>query len=653
LFTDRAIFYRAQKGFGQLDIALSLGVQKMVRSDLASSGIMFTLDTESGFPNVVLIEATYGLGEMIVQGEVSPDEFYVFKPTLQQGYKSIIVKNLGTKEQKFVYKKGGEGTQRQGVPLKERLQFSISDDDILTLAKWGCKIEDHYSKIAHRWQPMDMEWAKDGKTGKLFIVQARPETIHHKKTITTYKEYELQTAKKPILEGIAVGNKIGQGRAEVIKDVSKISQFRKGNVLVTRMTDPDWVPIMKKASAIVTDEGGRACHAAIISRELGIPCVVGTEKATKLLKSGEEITVDCTQGLKGKVFAGKIPFSVKEYDLKKVPKLKTKIMVNIGAPEIAFQTSFLPVDGVGLAREEFVIGEKIRVHPLALYHYKKLKIRARKDKKIREIIKKIDKITIEHQDKREFFVKELAEGVGQIAAAFWPRPVIVRFSDFKTNEYRELVGGELFEPKEDNPMLGWRGASRYYDEKFKPAFLMECEVIKRVRDVFGLKNVKVMVPFCRTVEEGKKVLSIMEKAGLKIGINQRKNRHKSADALKVYVMCEVPSNVILAEDFLKIFDGYSIGSNDLTQLTLGIDRDNASLQKIADERNEAVKVSIRKVIHLCNRLHKYIGICGQAPSDYPKFAEFLQKEGIKTMSLNPDTVMKTILRLSKKSKPKV
>ena len=638
LFTDRAIFYRAQKGFGQLDIALSLGVQKMVRSDLASSGIMFTLDTESGFPNIILIESTYGLGEMIVQGEVTPDEFYVFKPTLHQGYKSIIVKNLGTKEQKFVYKQKGQGIQRKKVPLKERTEFSLEESDILTLAKWGCKIEDHYSKIAGHWQPMDMEWAKDGRTGELFIVQARPETIHHKKTITTYREYALKTVKKPILAGVAVGNKIGQGKVEVIKDVSKISQFKKGDILVTRMTDPDWVPVMKKAAAIVTDEGGRACHAAIISRELGIPCVVGTEKATKLLKPGQEITVDCTQGLRGRVFAGKIPFKVKEYNLKKIPKLKTKIMVNIGAPEIAFQTSFLPVDGVGLAREEFIIGEKVRVHPLALYHYKTLKKKAKNNGKIREIIKKIDKITIEHKDKREFFVKELAEGIGQIAAAFWSKPVIVRFSDFKTNEYRQLVGGELFEPEEDNPMLGWRGASRYYDERFQPAFKMECEAIKRVRDTFGLKNVKVMIPFCRTPEEGRKVISLMKQFGLERG----------KDGLEVYVMCEIPSNVILADEFLKIFDGYSIGSNDLTQLTLGIDRDNASLQKIADERNEAVKESVSKVIKKCQKLHKYVGICGQAPSDYPEFAEFLQKEGIESMSLNPDTVMKTILRLSKK-----
>ena len=630
LFTDRAIFYRATKGFSQLAIALSLGVQKMVRSDLAASGIMFSLDTESGFPNVVLIESTYGLGEMIVQGEVNPDEFYVFKPTLAQGYKSIILKNLGSKERKFIY--GKEGIKKVNIKAKDRLKFSITDKDILTLAKWAVLIEKHYSRLYKKWTPMDMEWAKDGQTGKLYIVQARPETVHGGKKVTSYSEYQIKTNKKPLLTGVAVGTKIALGKAHAILDASHLGEFKKGEILVTRMTDPDWVPVMKKARAIITDEGGRACHAAIISRELGIPCIVGTEKATKMIKTGDNITVDCTQGLQGNIYSGEIKYREKTYNLAKIPNIKTKIMVNIGAPEAAFQTSFLPNDGVGLAREEFIIGEKIGIHPLALYHYKTLK-----DKKLK---RKIAQLTVEHKDKREFFVKELAEGIAQIAAAFYPKPVIVRFSDFKTNEYAKLIGGSLFEPQEDNPMLGWRGASRYYDKRFQPAFEMECEAMKRVRDTFGLKNVKLMIPFCRTVEEGKKVLKIMEKKGLKRG----------KDGLEVYVMCEIPANVELIDDFLDIFDGMSIGSNDLTQLTLGIDRDNASLQKIGDERNAAVKKMVATAIAACRRRKKYVGICGQAPSDYPKFAEFIMKKGIHSISLNPDTVIKTILDLSKASK---
>ena len=631
LFTDRAIFYRANKGFGQLDIALSLVVQKMVRSDLAASGIMFTLDTESGFTNVVLIDASYGLGEMIVQGEVTPDEFFVFKPILKQGkYNPIIVKNLGSKDEKFIYAE--HGIKRVKVPEKERNKFALKDEDIITLAKWGCIIEDHYSKVNKRPTPMDIEWAKDGKSGELFIVQARPETVHSTRETDLYREYEIKTDKKPVLEGIAVGNKIGVGKVEVIKNVSQISRFKKGDILVTRMTSPDWVPVMKKASAIVTDEGGKACHAAIVSRELGIPCIVGTGKATSVLKESEDITVDCTQGLRGRVFKGRIPFKLQEYDLKKIKKPKVKITVNIGVPETAFQTSFLPQDGVGLAREEFIISEKIKIHPLALYYFNKLK-----DKKLK---KKIEALTVEHKDKKEFFIQELAEGIAQIAAAFWPKPVIVRFSDFKTNEYRKLIGGELFGPAEDNPMLGWRGASRYYDKRFQPAFKMECEAIKRVRNVFGLKNVEVMVPFCRTIEEGKKVLKIMEESGLK----------KGKDGLKVYVMCEIPSNVILADKFLSIFDGFSIGSNDLTQLTVGIDRDNSSLQKIANEKDAAVKELISQAIAAANKKGKYCGICGQAPSDYPDFAEFLIQKGIKSISLNPDTVIKTIISLGKRKK---
>ena len=632
LFTDRVIAYRDEKNINHLKIALSVCVQKMVRSDLASSGVIFTLDTETGFSNVVLINSIYGLGEMIVKGRIVPDEFFVFKPLLNsgKGYKPIIVKNLGRKTKKYIYGKKG-GIKEIKVAKNKQIKFSLTDEEVLTLAQWSCQIEKHYGAA------QDIEWAKDGKSKELFIVQSRPETIHVQKStrpgLVDFKEYQLRSKKKPILTGIAIGEKIGFGRVRIISDVSKLKQFNKGEVLVTNMTDPDWLPVMRIASAIITDEGGKTCHSAIVSRELGIPAIVGTGKATKLLKNKDQVTVDCTQGLNGRVYLGKVPFKVRQYNLKKIPKLKIKVMVNIGAPEIAFKTSFLPVQGVGLAREEFIITEKIKVHPLALYHFNKIKDKVLKNK--------IDKITIEHKNKKDYFIKKLAEGIGQIAAAFWPRPVIVRFSDFKTNEYAKLIGGELFEPaNESNPMLGWRGASRYYDEKFKPAFLMECEAIKRARNVFGLKNVKLMIPFCRTVEEGKKVLSLMKKVGL----------GKGKDGLEVYVMCEIPSNVILVDEFLEIFDGLSIGSNDLTQLSLGIDRDNSYLQKISDERDPTIVKMISQVIQSCKKQNKYCGICGQAPSDYPKFAQFLVDEGIESISLNADTVIKTILSLSKSKK---
>jgi len=1037
-FNDRAICYRKEKKLPQLKFALSIGVQKMVRSDLASSGIIFTLDTETGFTNVILINSIWGVGEMIVKGKIIPDSFYVFKPTLKQGFKSIIIKNLGRKDRKYTYKAGG-GLREVMVPKKDQLKFSLTDEEVLTLAQWAIIIENHYK------YPQDIELAKDGKTGELFIVQSRPETVHAPKIGKVYEEYQIKTKKAPILTGIAIGNKIGQGKVHIIENVSKINEFKKGEVLVTRMTDPDWVSIFPVASAIVTDEGGKTCfsedtkvltnkgflsikeivekykiqkikvlslnrkslklewekvingfqrkapliqieisqtgrmknnvlkvtpdhkflifnnreliseeiqniirdekrilsvskisalpslnfssksayllgaistdghicldkrhaqiffiqkpteakkafigkvkkyffdeykyklhlsekpategmirgkkikggrsialkcyikeiakdllrnqknisnillvasdefvfnflagvidgdgtynkrenkinifcskdellkaisiaclrlginfqvspnrtihniqivdkveeifrytarvkgeykrerfgtrffaakqllediiekvnykgrirpyiknnllidaekirnyiiplikgepsnhslskiinsplkmlrvdfknslgikdvynieiennqnyvvftnrytpivvencHAAIVSRELGVPCIIGTQTATKILKTSQEITADCTSGSEGRIFFGKIPFKIKRYDLKKIPKLKTKIMINIGAPDIAFKTSFLPNDGVGLARIEFILADKIRIHPLALYHYKKIK-----DKKIK---KEIDRLTYGYKDKKQYFVDKLAEGISQIAAAFYPKPVIVRLSDFKTNEYAALVGGKIFEPEESNPMLGWRGASRYYDEKFRPAFEMECQAIKKVREVFGLKNIWAMIPFCRTVEEGKKVLDLMAKNGLKRG----------EDGLKVIVMCEIPSNVILADKFLEIFDGMSIGSNDLTQLVLGLDRDSAQVAKVGDERNEAVKEMIKKVIKLCNEKKKYCGICGQAPSDYSEFAEFLVKEGIESMSLNPDTVIKTILAVAKTEK---
>ncbi|MBZ1348944.1 MAG: phosphoenolpyruvate synthase [Candidatus Liptonbacteria bacterium] len=1070
-FNDRVIAYRQKKGIPHLKFALSVGVQKMVRSDLASSGIMFTLDTETGFPDVVLINSIWGVGEMIVKGNVTPDEFYVFKPTLKKGFRSIIVKDLGTKTKKYIYSSKSGGLKEINVNNVDQLKFSLTDEEILTLARWGCIIEDHYSTKLGKWMPQDIEWAKDGKTKELFIVQSRPETVHASKEIKFYEEYKLQTEKKPILTGIAVGNKIGQGKVRVISDVSKIGQFQKGEVLVTKMTDPDWVTTFPFASAIITNEGGKTCfsgdtkiltdkkllsikeiierfqkeeikilslnektlklewkkvvdgfqrkapsiqievsqtgrmrnnilkvtpdhkfltfsnrklvseeiqdiirtkkgilsilkipsqasldfspqlgyllgaistdghvvykkynkkfssqiffiqkptglkkefiekvkkyfqkeysyslhalikppsggvirgkkikgtgaialkcykkeivrdflekqrnlsnillkaneefifnflagvidgdgtynqkanrinifcsknelleaiiiaclrvgvsfqlvenrtiyniqivdkieeifkytsrvkgeyervkfgtrffvakqlledviekvnykgriapyvknnllidaekirdyviplikgqpenhnltkiinsplkmlrvnlksslesknvynievednhnyvvftnrytpvvvlncHAAIVSRELGVPCIVGTEIATKILKTGQPVTVDCSQGQQGRIFSGKISYDIKKYNLKTIPDLKTKIMVNIGAPEIAFKSSFLPNDGVGLAREEFIIAEKIKVHPLALYYYKELKNLNSKFQtsnkfqissfKIQKIIKRIEEITIEHQDKKEFFIKELAEGIAKIAAAFYPKEVIVRFSDFKTNEYRNLIGGELFEPEEENPMLGWRGASRYYDKQFRPAFEMECQAIKRVREVFGLKNISVMVPFCRTPEEGARVLEIIKQQGLGYSLAEK----KSEKDLKIYVMCEIPSNVILADKFLDIFDGMSIGSNDLAQLVLGMDRDNAKIAPISDERNEAVKEMIKKTIELCKKRKKYCGICGQAPSDYPEFAEFLVKNNIESISLNPDTVLKTILMLSKK-----
>jgi len=628
-FTDRAIAYREENKIKQLKFALSIGVIKMVRSDLGSSGVIFTLDTETGFPNVILINSIWGVGELIVKGKITPDEFYIFKPTLKKGFKPIIVKNLGRKSLKYIYSEKG-GLKEVSVKKEDQLRFSLTDDDILTLSNWAILIEEYYSRKNGKWMPQDIEWAKDGKTGELFIVQSRPETVHARKTEKFFEEYELKTNKKPILEGISIGEKIGIGKVKVIKDVSKISDFEKGDVLVTKMTDPDWVPIMRIASAIITDEGGKTCHAAIVSRELGIPAIVGTKNATKVLKNKELVTVDCSQGAKGRVFSGKIPYKVIKHNLENIPEIKTKITMNIGDPQTAFRVSSLPNKGIGLAREEFIIAEKIRVHPMALYNFPNIK-----DKKIKS---KIEEITIEHKDKKEFFVKELAEGIAQIGASVYPKETIVRFSDFKTNEYRNLIGGEFFEEEENNPMLGFRGACRYISNLYQPAFLMECYAIKRVREKFGLKNVNVMIPFCRTIKEAEEVLKIMEKAGLK----------KGQDNLKVYVMCEIPSNVILSEKFLEIFDGFSIGSNDLTQMILGLDRDNSSISYIGDERNEAVKEMIKKAIKICKEKGKYIGICGEAPSNYPEFTEFLVEQGIESISLNPHVVLKTHLIVAEK-----
>ena len=627
LFTDRAISYRVDKGFGHFDVALSIGVQKMVRSDLAASGVMFSLDTESGFKDVAYITSIYGLGENIVQGEVNPDEFYVHKPTLKKGFEPIISKKVGDKKVKMIYSSDKKNPVKNiPVPVEERQKFSINDDEILKLAKWTVIIEEHYKK------PMDIEWAKDGKLGKLFIVQARPETVQSRKDLTKLEEYVLKNKSEILVEGKSVGSRIGAGKVRVIKDASGINSFKKGEVLVTEMTTPDWEPIMKIASAIITNKGGRTSHAAIVSREFKIPAIVGTNNATEILKTGDDVTVSCAEGVDGFVYKGILKYEVKIHNLKNFPKTKTKIMLIAGTPEQAFEQSFVPNDGVGLAREEFIIGSYIKIHPNALIDFEKLK-----DGKLK---KQIEGLTFGYKDKKQFYVDKLAEGIGTIAAAFYPKDVIVRTSDFKTNEYANLIGGKIYEPDEKNPMIGWRGASRYYDKNFIEAFKLECRALKKVRDKFGLKNVKIMIPFCRTVGEGKKVQDVMNSCGLKRG----------KDNLQVYVMCEIPSNVLLADEFSKIFDGFSIGSNDLTQLTLGLDRDSEIVAGIANENNSAVKKFISSVIKTAKNNKRKIGICGQAPSDFPDFAQFLVREGIDSISLNPDSVIKTTLKIAEEEK---
>jgi pyruvate, water dikinase len=633
LFTNRAISYRVDKGFDHLSVYLSVGVQKMVRSDLACSGVMFSIDTESGFTDAVYITGAYGLGENVVQGAVNPDQFYVFKPTLHKGFKPILEKKLGSKEKRLIY--GPTGTKQTKVSPADKAKFVINDDELLTLARWACIIEDHYKK------PMDIEWAKDGQTSELFIVQARPETVHSQKNMAVMKTYVLDEKGSLLVEGEAVGSKIGQGQVNIIKDAKDISQFKTGEVLVTDMTDPDWEPIMKIAGAIVTNRGGRTCHAAIISRELGIPCVIGTGNGTEVIKNGSNITIDCSEGV-GRIYDGLLKFHVDEVKLDQLPKTKTMIMMNVGVPEQAFQQGQIPNNGVGLAREEFIINSYIGIHPLALLDYDKLKKKASKDKKIAEVIKKIDERSASYDDKVEFFVDNLARGIAKIAAGFYPNDVIVRMSDFKTNEYANLIGGYLYEPEEHNPMIGWRGASRYYDETYKPAFGLECIALKKARNEMGLTNIKPMIPFCRTPEEGRKVIQVMNEYGLKQGEN----------GLEVYVMCEIPSNVIVADQFSEVFDGFSIGSNDLTQLTLGLDRDSDLVAHIFDERNDAVKRLVSQVITTAHNHHprRKVGICGQAPSDFPEFAEFLVECGIDSISLNPDTVIKTRLKIAETEK---
>jgi len=633
LFTNRAISYRVDKGFDHFNVYLSVGVQKMVRSDLASSGVIFSIDTESGFQDSIYITGAYGLGENVVQGAVNPDQFYVFKPTLKDGFRPILEKKLGTKEKRMIY--GEHGTEQQKVSEEDKKNFVITDDEILILAKWAQIIEDHYQK------PMDIEWAKDGQSGDLFIVQARPETVHSQKDMATLKTYILEEKGELIVEGEAVGSKIGQGEANIIENAKDIIKFKMGQVLVTDMTDPDWEPIMKIAGAIVTNRGGRTCHAAIISRELGIPCVIGTGEGTSKIVKGSNITVDCSEGV-GRIYGSLLKFRIDELKLDEIPATKTQIMMNIGVPEKAFQQGQIPNNGVGLAREEFIINSHIGIHPLALLEYQQLKEKAQTDVKIAEVIQNIDEKSASYKDKIEFFVDTLARGVAKIAAGFYPNDVIVRMSDFKTNEYANLVGGYLYEPKEHNPMIGWRGASRYYDKKFKPAFGLECRAIKKVREEMGLTNVKPMIPFCRTPEEGRKVIEIMNEFGLKQGEH----------GLEVYVMCEIPSNVVVADQFADIFDGFSIGSNDLTQLTLGLDRDSDLVAHIFDERNDAVKRLVSQVIKVAHnhKPRRKVGICGQAPSDFPEFAEFLVECGIDSISLNPDTVVKTRLKVAETEK---
>jgi pyruvate,water dikinase len=645
LFTNRAISYRHDKGFGQFDVYLSIAVQKMVRSDAASSGVIFSIDTESGFKDAVFITGSWGLGENIVLGVVNPDEYYVFKPTLREGKKPVVGKRAGTKELKMIYNSdpNEERTVKNiDTTPEERGKYILSDDEIVQLAKWACMIEDHYQK------PMDIEWAKDGDgintgTGKLYILQARPETVHSQSSSKRVLEtYVLKEKGRMIVSGQAVGSMIGQGLAHIIEDAAHIHEFKKGEVLVTDMTDPDWEPIMKIASAIVTNRGGRTCHAAIISRELGIPCVIGTGNGSKVIKSGNEVTVSCAEGEIAYIYEGLLKFVIDRLDLDTLPPTKTDIMMNVGIPEKAFSDCQIPNDGVGLAREEFIINSHIGIHPLALYYFDDLKAKADAgDKKIAEIVKEIKTRTTAYpDDKKQFFIDKLAEGVGRIGAGFYPKDVIVRLSDFKSNEYANLVGGTLYEPIESNPMIGWRGASRYYDEKYKKAFELECKALLKARNDMGLTNIKLMVPFCRTPEEGRRVIEVLKEFGLVQGENE----------LEVYVMCEIPSNVISADAFSDVFDGFSIGSNDLTQLILGLDRDSDLVAHIFDERNQAVKDMVRMVIDVAKRRGKKIGICGQAPSDFPEFATFLVECGIDSMSLIPDTIIKTRLAVAEKEK---
>ena len=641
LFTNRAISYRHDKGFDHFKIALSVGVQIMARSDLGSSGVAFTLDPDTGFDKVIVINGAYGLGELIVQGEVTPDEWVIFKDGLKKGYHSIIGKRIGLKNKKIIYSSEG-GIKLIDTADNEASTYCLTDKEVMKLASWCQKIEEHFSKKYKKDQAMDIEWAKDGKTNELFIIQARPETVHSGKTENVLEEYVLSKKGKLLFKGISVGTKIASGIVRVAASIDDIKDFKKNEILVAETTDPDWEPIMKIAGAIITDKGGRTSHAAIVARELGIPCIVGTEDATKKLRTGQKITIDCSGGSEGFIYEGEIPFEIKKHNLRNIPKTKTKVMVNIGSPDEAFKNHYLPVSGVGLAREEFIIASEIQIHPKALIDFENLK-----DKKIKE---KIEAETRGYKDKKQFYIDRLASGVSRIAAAFWPYQVIVRFSDFKSNEYKSLLGGNLYEPDEANPMIGWRGASRYYNPKFSDAFRLEVQAIKKAREELGMLNIVPMIPFTRTVDELKMSIKIIEQEDLKRDIHHINTCGKSVEDcphLRLYMMCEIPSNVILAEEFLKLIDGYSIGSNDLTQLTLGIDRDSTLISGIANENNEAVRILIKDVIDKCREMKKYVGLCGQGPSDSPEFAQFLIECGIDSVSLNPDSVIKTILQIAK------
>ncbi len=617
LFTDRAISYREEHGFDHMKVALSVGVQIMIRADKAGSGVMFTLDTETGFPGVVVINAAWGLGENVVQGTVTPDEYRVFKPPLtEERYRPIIGKSVGEKEKKMVYDTGKSTTTKNVNTRKdERRALVLNEDEILTLARWAVIIEKHYGK------PMDIEWAKDGDTGELFILQARPETVQSQKQAAVLKAYQLKESGRKLGTGLSIGTAIAAGKALIIKNAGDIDQFQKGAILVTEMTDPDWVPIMKQAAGIVTDYGGRTSHAAIVSRELGVPAIVGTGNGTELLKNDQEITISCAEGDEGYIYEGILDFDETELDLENIPETSTRIMMNIGSPSAGFRWWRLPCEGIGLARMEYIINNIIKIHPMALAEFDTLDDA--------ELKKEIQSLTSGYKDKQRYFVDHLAWGMAQIAAAQYPDPVIVRMSDFKTNEYADLVGGRYFEPVENNPMLGFRGASRYYSDQYRPGFALECRAIKKVREEIGLINVIMMIPFCRTPEEADRVFEVMAENGLIRGKN----------GLKVYVMAEIPSNILQAEEFARRFDGFSIGSNDLTQLTLGVDRDSGELAPLFDERNAAVKAQIRILIQKAHEAGRKVGICGQAPSDYPEFSEFLVKQGIDSISLNPDSVI--------------
>ncbi|MCD6600100.1 MAG: phosphoenolpyruvate synthase [Dehalococcoidia bacterium] len=628
LFTDRAISYRIDHNFDHFKVALSIGIMKMVRSDLATSGVMFTLDTETGFRDVVFITGSYGLGENIVQGAVNPDEYYVFKPTFRKGYNALIRKNLGNKRIKMLYSKGTSKTLTRNVKVSEldRRRFCITDDEAMTLAGYAITIEDYYSKKLGEARPMDIEWAKDGKTGDLFVVQARPETVESQKAMDVLEIYHLDGSGPVLARGNSVGGKIATGKAHIISDIAYLSSFKPGEVLIADTTTPDWEPVMKTAAAIVTSRGGRTCHAAIVSRELGVPAIVGSDDVMKAVSTGQEVTVSCAVGDEGRVYDGILPFHVETISLKDIQRPKTKIMMNIGNPEVAFSASMIPNDGVGLARMEFIINSYIKIHPMALVHPERVTSERER--------KEINHLTFGYANKKDYFVEKLAYGIGSIAAAFYPKPVVVRLSDFKTNEYASLIGGRYFEPEENNPMIGFRGASRYYNEQYREGFALECQAIKWVREGMGLTNLIVMVPFCRRVDEAEKVLAEMAKNGLKRGEN----------GLEVYVMCEIPNNVIMVDEFSKLFDGFSIGSNDLTQLTLGVDRDSEIVAHDFDERDPGVMKMISMAIQGARRNHRHSGLCGQAPSDYPDFAQFLVREGIDSVSLNPDSVMEATLK---------